>query len=151
MPEDRWDDDDGLQAGRNWSLEDDRDRHWEEDLRTGRVHYMKGVSTGPRHSELGLVSLAISLLAGIMIAGSLVAGTVLVGLNPNLRPDNPQVLGLACGLLLGMGLSLLAGILGLVGLFQPDREKTFAALGVAVSGVEVLGITGLTLIGLVLG
>ena len=151
MPEDRWDYEDSHQTESNWGLEDDGDRQWQEDLRTGRVHYMRGVSTGRRRSELGLVSLAISLLAGILIAGSLAAGTVLVGQNPNLPPDNPQILGLACGLLLGVGLSVLAGILGLIGMFQPDREKTFAVLGVAVSGVEVFGIIGLTLIALALG
>jgi hypothetical protein len=149
MPENQWDFDRSTE-GEPISGFDDDDRHWEEDLRTGRVHYMTGVRVRPPRSGLGLISLALSVLAAIMIVGSMIAGTIAIGQNPHLQQDSPQLLGFACVLLLGMGLSILSGILGLIGLFQPDREKTCAVIGVILAGMEIVGVSGLTLIGLIL-
>lgn len=50
-----------------------------------------------------------------------------------------------------VGISLIALVLGIVGLFQSDRKKIFALLGTIFSALTILGIAALILIGITMG
>jgi hypothetical protein len=104
-----------------------------------------------QQSGLGIASLVISIIAALVIAVPLILAAILMAQNPNIPEDDPQVAALGCGMILGLLLAALAGILGLIGLFQPDRGKTCAALGVIISGVEICGMIGLIVLGLAMG
>jgi hypothetical protein len=124
---------------------------WAEDIRSGAAWQMQSFTPRPRQSGLGIASLVLSILAGVMIGIPLVFAVILVAGNPNLAEDDPTAIGLGCTMLVGILLALLAGLLGLIGLFQPDRSRVCAVLGVLFAGIEVVGMSGLFVLGLLVG
>lgn len=136
-------------AGSQWT--DAGGSHWEEDIRSGAAWQMQGYARSPQQSGLGIASLVLSIIAGLMIGVPLIFAAMLVAQNPNLAEDDPTAIGLGCAMLIGVLLAVLAGVLGLIGLFQPDRSRVCAILGLLFAGVEVIGIGALMLLGLLLG
>lgn len=127
------------------------DEDWAEDLRTGAAYELHGETLSLPQSGLGIASLIVSIVAGLMIAISLAIAVALLMENPNPPEDSPAILGVGCTLMAGLMLAIVAGLLGAIGLFQPDRSKTCATLGVLFAAIEVFGIVGLFVIGLLAG
>jgi hypothetical protein len=136
-------------AASSWT--DPGEPDWAEDVHTGAAWQVQGFTPRPQQSGLGIASLVLSLIAGVMIGIPLVFAVALVAQNPNLAEDDPTAIGLGCTMLVGVLLALLAGLLGLIGLFQPDRSRLCAILGVLFAGIEVFGIAGLFVLGLLVG
>jgi hypothetical protein len=136
-------------AGSQWP--DAGGSEWAEDIRSGAAWQMQGHAPPSQQSGLGMASLVLSLIAGAMLGIPLVGAVMLFTQNPNLVENDPRAVGLGCAMLVGMVLALLAGLLGLIGLFQPDRARTCALLGVLFAGIEVFGMAGLLVLGLTFG
>ncbi len=54
-------------------------------------------------------------------------------------------------MIVGILLAGLAVVLGLIGLFQQERSKTCAVLGLLFGGIELCGMGGLLVLGLLFG
>jgi hypothetical protein len=86
---------------------------------------------------VGLGELVLVVIAGVMESS-----------NPGGMDDkDPKVAVLGLLLLGGLFLALVGAILGVVGLFDPNRKKLFAILGLIFNGL----ILGLVLLLLVIG
>jgi len=92
----------------------------------------------PPQSGPGIVSFGLGVLAAIGVGALLLLVVVLEFANPNglAGNDDPEtiIVGLGC-----CGLSLAGVVLGLAGVSQRDRNPLFAALGVVINGVVLLG------------
>ncbi len=103
------------------------------------------------HSGLGIASVILTVFAGLGVTVSVVAATVLALQNPALPEDNPQIIAAGCGILASLFLAAVGGLLGLIGLFQPNRNRLFAILGCVFAVLELGGVGALLVIGLLFG
>lgn len=124
---------------------------WAHDIQTGAAWQMQGFARRQQQSGLGIASLVLSLVAGAMLGIPVVMIAVLVAQNPNLAENDPRAIGLGCSMLVGLMLAVIAGLLGLIGLFQPDRSRICAVLGLLIAGIQLFGLAGLVLLGLLVG
>lgn len=151
MSEDQWNQDQAWAEESRWTRSDDQNHDWAEDVRTGAALNVSAQTANVPQSGLGIASLVLSIIAGLVMVVPLFFAAVLVAQNPNIADDDPQAVALGCGMIVGVLLAALAGILGLVGLFQPDRGKTCAILGTLFAGIEIIGMIGLIVLGLAMG
>lgn len=101
---------------------------------------------GPKHSGLGIASLAMALFGGVSLVVLLVA-SVLMGAE-EMSDDSPQLVILGLGVI-GIGmLEFAAAIFGFVGLLQSNTKKIFPILGLVFSVGAVLMFFGLMVIGI---
>ena len=149
MSDDRWNQDNAWAEESRWSRSDEAEQHWAEDVRSGAAYHMQGQSASVPQSGLGIASLILSILAGAVMVVPLTLAILL--LDPNLQEDDPRVMALGCALISGLLLAALAGLLGVIGLFQPDRGKTCAVLGLLFAAAEIVGLLGLIAIGMLVG
>lgn len=102
-----------------------------------------------KQSGLGIASFIIALVGGfVMFAVFGIAGYLEHTMDGGMTEESPEavLVGLA---MMGDGLLVLLGLgLGIAGLFQSDRKKLFAILGLALNGLIVLGAAGLVAIGM---
>ncbi len=105
-----------------------------------------------KHSGIGIASFVIAIVAAVGILATVgIAGYLEASIPGGIDDDSPRMLAIGCSVIVAAGLELLALPLGLVGLFQRERKKVFAVLGTAISGLFVLGVVGLVVLGLALG
>ena len=101
-----------------------------------------------KHSGIGIASFILSLLIGVLLFMVVMfAGYMEVTTPGGISEESVSaiMLGLVIiGLLL---LELVAFGLGIGGLFQKDRKKLFAILGTIFSGLAILGVVALMIIG----
>jgi hypothetical protein len=153
--DDRWNQDHAWAEGpaepaaSSWT--DSGEADWAEDIRSGVAYQMQGFAPSTQQSGLGIASLVLSIVAGLMIGMSFVVSAVVFAGNPNPPENDPIALGVGCTMLVGILLALLAGLLGLIGLFQPHRARTCAVLGVLFAGIEVFGLAGMVVLALLFG
>lgn len=102
-----------------------------------------------KHSLFGIASLALSVLSSLGMLGAIVAAGLAVSSNDD--PQSPVLILLGFAILGLFVLSLLAVILGIIGLVQRDRKKILAILGVALSAITLLLVIGLMVLGTVVG
>lgn len=102
-----------------------------------------------KHGGLGIASFIIALVAGFaMFAVFGIAGYLQMSTEGGMTEESPAaaLVGLA---MMGDGLLVLLGLgLGIAGLFQADRKKLFAVLGVAINALIIIGTAGLMIIGM---
>ncbi len=102
-----------------------------------------------KHSGFGIISFLLSLVSGLGMVVLIVAAVLME--SENLPDDSPQLMLLGFGVI-GIGLmELFAAIFGFVALFQPDRKKIFAILGLVFSVGAILLFGGLVILGLMVG
>jgi hypothetical protein len=103
----------------------------------------------PRQSGIGIASCITSVVsAGLIFLTVLVLGIMETSTPGGLDEESPEIVGLGLAMFALCGLSLLALCLGIGGLMQKDRGKTFAVIGVAISSLTLGGIFLLILLGL---
>ena len=103
------------------------------------------------HSGLGIASVVLTVFAGLGMMGTFIGAMFVVAGNPNPREDDPQIIAIGCGMILCLLVSAIGGLLGLIGLFQSDRQKLFPILGCLFAALECGGVLGLIAIGLAFG
>ena len=99
---------------------------------------------------LGILSFLAALLAGLMTFGLVVVAGVISSNQGNLADDSPEAIVIGLGFFACVGLTLVALILGVVGLFRPN-DKLFPILGTSFSGLILFGCIVLVCIGILAG
>lgn len=113
-----------------------------------------------KHAGVGIASFIVGLLAMLLVCGGFAAIIVLTLSDPTL-PEQldgfgesanhpPEVVAAAvvgCGMMVGGTIAFIGVILGMIGLFLPNRRRLWPILGVCTNGVLVLGVILLLLLG----
>ena len=103
------------------------------------------------HSGLGIASFIIALVgAAIFVCAMVFIVFHMAQMGGVVNEQAPEAVlsGLSmCG---GLVLNIVGVVLGIAGLFQPNRKRLFAIMGLAFNGVIVLGVVALMLIGFLL-
>lgn len=101
-----------------------------------------------KHSGVGIASLTLSIVMGIVLIALVVIAGVMESSTPGGMDENaPSTVLLGLALLGSLGLEGLAFILGLIGLFMQNTKKITAILGVIFSGMIGMGIIFLMILG----
>ncbi len=103
----------------------------------------------PEHSVLGISSFVIACVAGL-VEVAVVAFAALLDESADpagMDEVSPQEAILILGFIGGIFLAVVSVGLGIAGLFQRDRSKTFPALGVVIGALVIAGAVGLAIIG----
>lgn len=109
-------------------------------------------SWGKRHSGLGIASFVIALGGGVGEFALVVITAVLMAHRPGrVNPPAVTVILLGLGILGGIALHFVGVGLGIAALFQRDRTKIFAILGLIFNALVVISICGMMAIGMVVG
>ncbi len=98
------------------------------------------------HSGFGIASVVLTVFAGLGILGTLIGTMFVVVENPNLPEDDPRIIAIGLGIILSLLVAGIGGLLGLIGLFQSDRQKLFPILGCLFAAIEFGGVLGLVAI-----
>jgi membrane protease YdiL (CAAX protease family) len=125
-----------------WSL-----RYYLTDI---QAHYRQGVrelseARPGRHSLSGTLSLAFAV-AGLSTSGMLFFLKVLLAKKGADLPEQQSVIGLTT--LMAVGLLLAGIVFGVNGLLSKTEERTFAILGTVLSGLPLLFLVLITLLGI---
>ncbi len=105
-----------------------------------------------KHSGFGIASFIIALAAGALECVLIVIAGILETMTPGgVDEDSPVAMLLGLVVIGGILINLLGIIFGIVGLFQRDRKKPFAVLGVVIGSLVLLGMLLVIVIGLVMG
>jgi hypothetical protein len=109
-----------------------------------------GMKRSFKHSGPGLASFVIGILSAVGILGVLFAAGVIGVSNPELadQEDSPVLMGIGFGIIGFTGLALVGGLIGLVGVLQPQRKRIFSILGIIFNGVCVALVGVILAIGL---
>ena len=102
-----------------------------------------------RHSGFGIVSFILSMGSGLLsVAMVVVAGVMEASTPGGMSEDDPMVVLVGLGILAGGFAMLISTIFGIAGLFQHNRKKVFAILGLVFSILGIVSFGGLILLGL---
>lgn len=105
-----------------------------------------------KHSGLGIASFIVSIFSGgLMFITVVIAGLIEASSPDGMDETSPVAMMVGFAIFGFVGISLIALVLGIVGLFQSDRKKIFALLGTIFSALTILGIAALILIGITMG
>lgn len=103
----------------------------------------------PPHAGLGIASFLVGLLVGFgEMAAVGWAGYTEVTHPGTMTAESPQAMILGLAMLGGLGLAFLGALLGIGGLFQTNRKRIFAVLGVIFNVMVVVAFVALMVIGL---
>lgn len=102
-----------------------------------------------KHTGVGIASFILSLISGFMLLVLVVIAGVMEASSPEgMDEESMEAIAVGLGLIGFMFGSFLAFVLGVVGLFQSQRKKLFAILGMLFGGLPLFGVLGLMVIGL---
>jgi hypothetical protein len=103
------------------------------------------------HSGLGIASFIIGLVVVVIVLLMFLLIGVLASSRAN--RNTAETMGVMTGLFVcGGALASLVGLgLGLAGVFQEDRNRTFAVIGLILNGLIILGTAALFVIGMAVG
>lgn len=106
-------------------------------------------------SGLGIASLLLSLVGTVALIAAVGWATYMEINHPgrmDAQKDNsPELMLIGLGALVGIGGEVVALVLGIVALFQPDRSKVTAVLGVVFSAGTLALLAGLVVLGTLAG
>ena len=101
------------------------------------------------HSGLGITALVLSVLCGVSMFGLVLLAGIMEASTPGgINEESPEAIMLGLCILGGILLSFIGLGLGIAGLFQGNRKKLFAVLGVIFNGMIVFGMCVLMGIGM---
>lgn len=107
------------------------------------------MSDTPKHSGLGISSFVLSLVVGLATFALFTAGAVLQNATPGgVHEESPEAIVLGLLLMVTLAGCLVSFALGVAGLFQENRNRTFAILGTILSALTGIGSTFAVLLGL---
>jgi hypothetical protein len=113
---------------------------------------MNANANAPRHSGLGIASFITSIVSGICIFAAIALAGVMEASTPGgIDEESAGAIMLGLALFAFMGLSLVALGLGIGGLFQKERKKVFAILGMVFAAATLLGTVSIIALGLAMG
>jgi|JI9StandDraft_1071089.scaffolds.fasta_scaffold00278_6 hypothetical protein len=103
-------------------------------------------------SILGIISFVVGLLTVIGLFGLLVlAGILSLASDGEIDENSPVALILGLVLIGSIIPSLIGIVCGVVGLFETNKNRVFAILGIALSSLGILALIGLMVLGAMMG
>lgn len=106
---------------------------------------------GPRpHSGFGIASFIIAFLVGAGEFVLVIACGVLTAQQGKMDDKSPVTVVLGLLLCSGILAAVVGLILGIAGVLQAGRNKTFAILGICFNGFIILGVVGLVIVGMLM-
>lgn len=107
------------------------------------------MQTELRHSGLGISAFVLSVVAGLVLCITTFIAGYMQATTPG-GVDQRAAATVLTGLVMmtGMFMALVAGGLGVVGMFQKTRRRLFAVLGTVFSAAQLLLLVALMFIGL---
>jgi len=99
------------------------------------------------HSTIGVVSFVLALISVFGMCASLAYAVYLKATSVDEIPLIPNLI-VVIGGLMSFCLCLIAIGMGIAGIVQRKRKRKFAIIGLLISGVELLSLVGLFLLGL---
>src|SRR5438067_12235526 len=108
------------------------------------------------HSPVGVVSFVLAILSGVGIFGLVLSATVMAarhsaGRGPAFDDQSPQAMAIGLAFLLSVFGAFVGVALGIGALFQVDRKRVFAVLGLCLNLLVLVSIVGLVLLGMAAG
>lgn len=103
------------------------------------------------HSGPGIASFVVALLAGILMIMMVVAAGVMESQPGGIDQESPLFVAVVLAFLVGAAMTLMGLALGIAGLFQARRIRTFAIVGTLISVMEMLAVIGLVVLGMLTG
>src|SRR5437868_3291478 len=102
-----------------------------------------------KHSGFGIASFIIGLVIGFLDLAIVGVAGVLAATKPGgLDEDSPVAMLLGLCIFALVFINLIGLGLGIAGLCQARRNKTFAFLGIAIGALTLVGMAALTIIGI---
>ena len=102
-----------------------------------------------KHSGFGIASFILSMGSGLLCMAMFVVAGVMEASTPGgMSEDDPVVMLVGLGILAGGFAMLISAVFGVAGLFQQNRKKIFAILGLLFSVLGIVSFGGLMLLGL---
>jgi hypothetical protein len=101
-----------------------------------------------KNSGFGISAFGISIVSGIFMLIIIVTAGVMGSQPGGVDENSPIAMTVGLAMFFFLFLDMIAVMLGIIGLFQQDRKKLFAVLGIAIASLTILGTLGLMLIGL---
>ena len=106
-------------------------------------------SMEPKHSAFGIASFILSIFVGMsMFLAFVIAGVMEASRPGGMDEQSIQAVIVGLAIITLIFLDLVAVVLGIVGLFQKNRKKVFAILGVIFSSVTLMLVIGVIILGL---
>jgi hypothetical protein len=104
------------------------------------------------HSGFGIASTVLGVIMGVAVFGLLVIAGIMETNTPGgIDEESPQAIVLGVLIIGSLVLSLVGLVLGLVGVFQPQRNKIFPGIGIGVNALLVLGTLAIVCLGMLAG
>ena len=104
-----------------------------------------------KHSGFGVASFIISILAGLLMFLVFVIGTIMQLSTPGgMDQQSIQAMLVGLSIIALLFIDIVAVVLGIVGLFQKERKKLFAILGIIFSSATVISMIVLIIVGLLM-
>ena len=104
-----------------------------------------------KHSGFGIASFAVGVVMAVVEMFAFIVATVLTSSARSLSTSgNPGLIIVGVFILGGIVFLLIGIMLGIAGLFQRDRKKSFPILGILVNLLVILAVVGIQLIGYVM-
>ena len=103
------------------------------------------------HSGFGIASCVLAALLFLCEASGFGIAGILEVSSHGSASNNPALMGtIGLLILLGIGLGLIGLGMGIAGLFQQDRRRSLAVVGLIVNGVITLGAGALVTVGMIM-
>lgn len=99
------------------------------------------------HSGLGIASLAVALLTGLLDLILIVVAAIMDSRPGGMDEDSPAAMAVGCSFVVLMFVNLVGLVLGIVGVALPGRNKLFPSLGIGFNGIVLLGMVALLCLG----
>jgi len=107
------------------------------------------MSESPKHSGLGLTAFILSLVTAVAPAGLFGLAGILESATPGgMDEESPAAITIGLLLILSLASCVVGFALGIAGLFQENRVKSFAILGTIISALVGIGASLTILLGL---
>ena len=108
------------------------------------------------HSPVGVVSFVLAILSGLGIFALVISATVMAarrsaGQGPAFDDQSPQSMAIGLVFLLSVFGAFVGVALGIGALFQVDRKRVFALLGLCLNLLVLVSVIGLVLLGMAAG
>ena len=103
------------------------------------------------HSGMGVTSFIMALLTGTVTVATMIVAAIMGAQKGPLQGRDPAAVTIGLTIIGSGILSLVGAVLGVVGLFQPDRRTFFAILGIVFNLLVVVGICADVALGLAIG
>lgn len=111
-----------------------------------------GIGREDKHSRMGIASLVLAILVGVLVFLIIGGAGVLEASTPGGMDEDSPLVVLIGFAVIGCLLANLVGLgLGIAGMIQRRRKKLFAILGAIFNGLVVLVVLAVIVLGLVLG